>query len=164
MSIEQIIFLILTAVVLGGAFGVVSSRNILHSALFLVLSFAGVAGYYVLLQAGFLAAVQVLVYIGAIAVLILFTIMLSRRVMAAGQTQSNSQWWISAVIAIVLGFLLLVIIGQINFPIHPAEVPENSTAQIGQLFLGGYVLPFELASILLLAALVGAVILARDVE
>ena len=81
MPVDQIartvVFAILTVMTLGGGLGVVSSRNIFHSALFLVLSFAGVVGYYILLDAGFLAVVQLLIYIGAIAILILFAIMVS---------------------------------------------------------------------------------------
>ena len=80
----QIAFWFLTACTLGGGLGVVTSKNLFHSALFLILSLFGVAGYYVLLSAGFLAVVQLLIYVGAIAILILFAIMFSRRIMTPG--------------------------------------------------------------------------------
>ncbi len=85
------IFVILTIMTLGGGLGVVSSRSVFHSALFLVLSLVGVVGYYVLLDAGFLAVMQLLIYVGAIAVLILFAIMLSRGLMAR-RHQSRPKW------------------------------------------------------------------------
>ena len=82
--VRYIVFLLLTVMTLGGALGVVVSRNLFHSALFLVLSFAGVVGYYVLLDAGFLAAVQLLIYIGAIAILILFAVIVYCLTVLAG--------------------------------------------------------------------------------
>src|SRR5512139_2813461 len=102
MTIDQIVqiavFVILTGMTLGGGLGVVAARRLLHGALFLILSLAGVAGYYVLLDAGFLAAVQLLIYVGAISILILFAIMLTPGVMAHRQSQRNQQWWISVLV------------------------------------------------------------------
>ena len=94
----QFIFIILSVITLGAALAVVTSKNLFHSALFMVLSFVGVAGLYVLLEAGFLAAVQILVYVGAIAILIIFAIMLTRRLMAKDLVQRNANgasqaWW-----------------------------------------------------------------------
>ena len=165
--VRTVVFVIFTAMTLGGGLGVVTSRNVFHSALFLVLSFAGVVGYYVLLDAGFLAAVQLLVYIGAIAILILFAIMLSRGLMAERQSQRNQQWWIAAPVAfftlVALGFVLL----QVDWPIADEQAlisPSVAVSQLGQDLLGPFVIPFEVASVLLLVALIGAVILARETE
>ncbi|MFQ5612457.1 MAG: NADH-quinone oxidoreductase subunit J [Anaerolineae bacterium] len=166
MTVQQVLFVVLSIGTLGGALGVVTSRNLFHAGLFLALSFSGVTGYYVLLNAGFLAAVQLMVYVGAIAILILFAIMVSQRVMSARQRASNEQVWAAALVALLLLAVLVAIILQIgpwqNASLGPA--PAGTIAEIGQLFLGSYVLPFEVASILLLVALVGAIILAREGE
>lgn len=171
MPIEQVIqfvvFGLLTVITLGGALGVVSSRTLFHSALFLVLSFAGVVGYYVLLDAGFLAAVQLLIYIGAIAILILFAIMLSRGLMAQRQSQRNEQWLIAALVALLTFVVLGVVLWQVDWPVADSQAltsPNASISQLGQDLLGPYMIPFEVASVLLFVALVGAVILARETE
>ena len=163
----HVVFLFLTGIALGGALGVVLSRNLFHSALFLVLSFAGVVGYYVLLDAGFLAAVQLLIYIGAIAILILFAVMLTRGLMARQQTQRNQQWLIAALVAGLTFVVLAVVLWQVDWPFASEQAlasPSVSISQLGQDLLGPYVIPFEVASVLLLVALIGAVILARETE
>jgi NADH-quinone oxidoreductase subunit J len=169
--VQAIVFVVFTAMTLGGGLGVVSSRNLFHSALFLILSFAGVVGYYVLLDAGFLAVVQLLIYIGAIAILILFAIMVSRGLMAERQTQRNQQWWIAAVVAFLIFIVLLVVVLQVDWPIAddqalaaPSAAVSPDESPLGLDLLGPYVIPFEVASVLLLVALVGAIILARDTE
>jgi NADH:ubiquinone oxidoreductase subunit 6 (subunit J) len=175
MPIDQIVriavFVVLTAMTLGGGLGVVTARNIFHSALFLILSFAGVVGYYVLLDAGFLAVVQLLIYIGAIAILILFAIMVSRGLMSARQTQRNQQWWIAALVTLLIFVVLSVMLTQVNWPVAgeqalaaPSVAVSPQESPLGRDLLGPYVIPFEVASVLLLVALVGAVILARDTE
>jgi NADH:ubiquinone oxidoreductase subunit 6 (subunit J) len=160
----QFIFIILSVITLGAALAVVTSKNLFHSALFLVLSFIGVAGLYVLLEAGFLAAVQIMVYVGAISILIIFAIMLTRRLMAKDLVQRNAQWGISALVALllfaVLGFVLL----RVNWPVVEATVPYESISILGQELMSTYVLPFEVASVLLLVALVGSIIIARERE
>jgi NADH-quinone oxidoreductase subunit J len=169
--VQMVVFFLFTAMTLGGGLGVVSSRNVFHSALFLVLSLAGVVGYYVLLGAGFLAAVQLLVYIGAIAILILFAIMVSRRLMAERQSQRNQQWWISILVAFLLFVVLAFVLWQVDWPvagdqalIAPSAAVGEEGSQLGRDLLGPYVIPFEVASVLLLVALIGAVILARETE
>ena len=165
--LQIVIFFVLTMMALGGALGVVTSRNLFHSALFLVLSFAGVAGYYVLLDAGFLAVVQLLIYIGAIAILILFAVMLTRGLMVKRQSQSNDQWLIALLVAILAFVVLAVVLWQVEWPVAGRDAltsPNVSIGQLGQDLLGPYVIPFEVASVLLLVALIGAVILARETE
>jgi NADH:ubiquinone oxidoreductase subunit 6 (subunit J) len=164
---RTVVFVVFTVMTLGGGLGVVSSRNVFHSALFLVLSFAGVVGYYVLLDAGFLAAVQLLIYIGAIAILIMFAVMLSRRLMAGHQEQRNEQWWIAAPVALLIFGVLVVVLTNVDWPEADAQAfasPSVAISQLGQDLLGPYVIPFEVASVLLLVALIGAVILARETE
>jgi NADH:ubiquinone oxidoreductase subunit 6 (subunit J) len=164
MTILQIIFIILSAITLGGAIGVVTARNLFHSALLLILSFIGVAGFYVILEAGFLAAVQVLIYVGAIAILILFAIMLSRNLMAEDQVQRNEQWWVAAAVVVLLFAVLSFILLKVNWPVISQAPPPTIIVQLGQELLGTYVVPFEVASILLTVAMVGAILLAREKE
>src|SRR4030067_235123 len=156
--VQYIVFFILTVMALGGALGVVLGRNLFHNALFLVLSFAGVVGYYVLLDAGFLAAVQLLVYIGAIAILILFAVMLTRGLMAGRQSQRNQQWWIAALLALLTFIVLGVVLWKVEWPITSEQAlasPSVAISQLGQELLGSYMIPFEVASVLLLVALIG---------
>jgi NADH:ubiquinone oxidoreductase subunit 6 (subunit J) len=162
MMVLQVVFFILSVITLGGAVGVVTSRNIFHSALFLILSFVGVAGFYVTLEAGFLAAVQVLIYVGAIAILILFAIMVSQRLMAAEQIQRNEQWLLAAIVAVAIFLVLGFTLWQVSWPVAHETPPPTAIARLGQELLGPYVVPFEVASILLVVAMIGAIILARE--
>jgi NADH:ubiquinone oxidoreductase subunit 6 (subunit J) len=169
MAIDQIVqiivFAILTVITLGGGLAVVTSRNLFHAALFLILSLAGVVGYYVLLDAGFLAAVQLLVYIGAISILILFSVMLTHGLMAAGQNQRNEQWWIAGLVVALVFVVLLVALWQVAWPVAGEEAlkaPNVAIGQLGQALVGPYAIPFEVISVLLLVALVGAIVLARE--
>ena len=102
MTVQQIIFLVVAAVTLLAGLSVVTSRNLIHSALWLILTLSGIAVFYVLLDAGFFAVVQVVVYIGAIAILFIFAVMLTRRAMRDSGPQSNSTWWIGALVALFL--------------------------------------------------------------
>ena len=165
MNSTQVIFIILSAVALIGALGVVVSRKLFHAAIFLVLSFVGVAGFYVLLEAEFLAMIQILVYVGAIAILIIFAIMLSRRMMSSEFRASNEQWLWALVAGVVLFVILVVILVQVNWPVVESVMPEEGmVSELGQALVdpGQYLLVFEVASVLLLVALVGAVIIARE--
>lgn len=162
MSLAQLVFLAVSAVVLGAAIAVVISRNILHSALFLALSFFAVAGLYVLLEAPFLAAAHILVYVGAISVLIIFGIMLSRRIAAKDLVQRNGQWILGLVVAVLLFAVIGYSLLQVNWPVDAAPLSGDNIASLGQAFVDPYLAPFEVASIVLLVALVGAIIIARE--
>ncbi|MGQ9501335.1 MAG: NADH-quinone oxidoreductase subunit J family protein [Anaerolineae bacterium] len=166
-AIQVFAFVILTLMTLGGGFAVVTSRNLFHAALFLILSLAGVVGYYVLLDAGFLAVVQLLIYIGAISILILFSIMLTRALMMPGQVQRNEQWWIAALVVFLTFLVLVVMLWQTIWPIASEEAlrtPNVAIGQLGAALVGPYAIPFEIISVLLLVALVGAIVLAREME
>jgi NADH-quinone oxidoreductase subunit J len=171
---EQILFVLLTIITLGSAIVVVTHRNLFHAALALMVSFAGVAGFYITLDAGFLAAAQLLVYIGAISILIIFAIMMTRRLMQATEQPFNSQRGLSIVGALASLVIMALVIAQ-YWPIAPnSEVPmasktiledailQGSVAELGRSFVNvdAFVVPFELASVLLLAALVGAILVA----
>lgn len=165
MSVEQGVFIVLSAITLLGAGIVVTSRFLYRAALGLVLSFFGVAGMYALLNVGFLAVVQILIYVGAIAILIIFAIMLTRSVMDREVVQRNSQWLISALVGLalfaVLGYTLVFRIGD-DWALSSAQVPQNQVAALGESLVTTYALPFEVASVLLLVALVGAIVIARE--
>jgi NADH:ubiquinone oxidoreductase subunit 6 (subunit J) len=164
MTVSHVVFVILSAVALIGAIGVVTMRNLFRAALFLILSFVGVAGFYILLEAEFLAMVQLLVYVGAISILIIFAIMLSRRMMTPEFRARNEQWLIALVSALALFVILAFILLQVNWPVSPSIVPDDLISELGQALVSPdqYVLVFEVASVLLLVALVGAVIIARE--
>jgi NADH-quinone oxidoreductase subunit J len=166
-----IAFFIFAVLSVGGAVGVVASRNLIHGALFLILSLFGGAGLFVLLAAPFLAAVQVLVYIGAIAILVIFAVMLTRSMTNISEL-FNRQWWISAVAAVlmfaVLLFGVVLPVWGPNGTQAEAEVAlETATIEdLGVALVDGnqFVLPFEVASLLLTAAMIGAIVIARDNE
>jgi NADH-quinone oxidoreductase subunit J len=164
MTVSHVVFLVLGAITLIGAVGVVTNRNLFYAALFLVLSFVGVAGLYILLEAEFLGMVQILVYVGAIAILIIFAIMLSRRMMSPEVKSLNEQWIIALITAIALFAILAFILVQVAWPTTLAKVPPDAISDLGKALVepDQYLLVFEVASVLLLVALVGAVIIARD--
>ncbi len=166
MTVDQFLtfaaFFVLAAVTLVGGILVATVRNIMHAALALIVCFFGVAGIYVLLEAGFVAVVQVLVYVGAIAVLILFAVMLTRGLMTRTLPAENGQWIGAAGIALFLFAALFFVVIGTNWPISPAQISGDMIPQIGTELVGTYVLPFEIASLLLLAALIGAIVIARD--
>jgi NADH-quinone oxidoreductase subunit J len=160
--VPVLIFALASLVTLGAALAVVTNRNILHSAFYLILSFVGVASIYVLLEAPFIAVVQVLVYIGAIAILIVFAIMLTRRLMSEELVQRNAQWGWAALGSTALFAVLGWFVYRVNWPVVRQSVPEESINIIGQDLLTKFVIPFEVASVLLLAALVGAILIGRE--
>ncbi|MDA0243908.1 MAG: NADH-quinone oxidoreductase subunit J [Chloroflexi bacterium] len=171
----QIIFILISVITLGAAVQVVTNRNLFHAALYMMASFVGVAGLYALLEAGFLAATQLLVYIGAISILVIFAIMMTRRLMQTTESPYNSQWIWGGIAAVLTFGLLTAVILQV-LPLDAGFAPQgaaveaalqNNVVILGHAFVDAnqFVLPFELASVLLLAALVGAIIVARpDVE
>jgi len=168
MSLADGVFFLIAALTLAAAAGVVLSSNIIHSALFLILTFLGVAGVYFTLDAIFLALVQILVYAGAVAVLIIFAIML---VMSVPAQQSNrfQPNRVTLLCGTALAGLLTATLGKIVLTNQPVLDPVGpaSADMIGllaDLMLGRYVVAFEAAAVLLLLAVVGAIILARGVE
>jgi NADH-quinone oxidoreductase subunit J len=177
MTAEQIIFLVVGAVTLLSALMVVTARDLVHAALWLVATLFGVAVVYTLLNASFLAVVQVVVYIGAIAILFIFAVMLTRRQTSTDTGPSvNKNWWLGAILAVSsFGGLLNLLaeasggwyalfFGGSGFSKTASALPSGFDAvnELGTALTSpaGYVLPFEVASVLLLAALVGAVYLA----
>jgi NADH:ubiquinone oxidoreductase subunit 6 (subunit J) len=161
---------------------VVTTRNLFHAALFLIVSFFGVAGFYVLLDAGFFAATQVIIYIGAIAILFIFAVMLTRNVITS--QRANSQWAASAVIAAVIFLVMALLLGPAAVdirgrqfgnvqwplaqdatgamkPVTPTYIPD-----LGRAFVdfNQYAVPFLLGAVMLLVAMVGAIWVAREIR
>jgi len=160
-----ILFLITAIVILASAFMVVSSRNLVHAALWLVAALFGVAVLYALLNAGFMAVVQVVIYIGAIAILFIFAVMLTRREMRDRGPGLNPNWWLSALMSLLtFGGLAYLLSNWDGFSQTPAALPSDfdAVSALGNALVSpdAFVLPFEVASILLVAALVGAVYIA----
>jgi NADH-quinone oxidoreductase subunit J len=163
---QQVAFWIIAVAMAGAAIGVVRANNVVHSALFLIVVFAGSAAQYILLLAEFVAWVQVLIYIGAIVVLFLFGVMLTRAPMREESGKlDNSQRLAAAVVALflfgVLTTLLVDAFGGTELQFRDSMVEVGSAGSVGQSIFRQYVIPFEVVSMLLLAALVGAVALAR---
>jgi NADH-quinone oxidoreductase subunit J len=165
MTAEQILFLLVGGLIVGSAVMVVTSRNLLHAALWLVVSLFGVAVLYAILQANFLAVVQVVVYIGAIAILFIFAVMLTRREIMEKGNQTRANWWMPALLGIlVLAGLVALILKAPGVDRTASALPAglDTVRLLGAALVSpeAYVLPFEVASVLLLAALVGAVYIA----
>jgi NADH:ubiquinone oxidoreductase subunit 6 (subunit J) len=165
MNMNDLVFMILGLITLLGALGVVAFKNIVHAALALVVSFLGVAGLYFQLQAEFLGLVQVMVYAGAISVLVIFAIMLvmDRDPETTNLSNKVNRWW-GGLIAFLFTALIGFSIWESQFTIQAGNGSGDRLGQIAELLLGDYVVAFEVAAILLLVAVVGAIILAKGAK
>lgn len=160
--LTNVVFFLFAAIALAGGVLAVTVRNLVRAALGLILSFMGVAGIYFVLEAEFVAVVQVLVYVGAISILILFAIMLTRGLMKNAESSQNTQWIAGAFISLlVLAALATVVLGT-NWHAAPAALKGDLIPKLGVELVTTYVLPFEAVSLLLLGALVGAIVIARE--
>ncbi|HHH41362.1 MAG TPA: NADH-quinone oxidoreductase subunit J [Chloroflexi bacterium] len=159
-----ILFFLFGGIALGAAIGMVTARKVFHAALWMLLSFFGVAGLYVLLEAPFFAAAQLFVYMGAIGILIIFAIMLTRGMMRQRMPRVNEQWWLAGLLALVLLVVLGWLVWQQPGVTPRAAVPEDSLNRLGLVLVDpeGFALPFEVASVLLVMALIGAVTIVRE--
>jgi NADH-quinone oxidoreductase subunit J len=162
--LQQVLFIVFGVITLGAALMVVTRRNVFHAALFMILSFFGVAGLYVLLEAPFLAGVQLFIYIGGISILIIFAIMLTRDMMNPDLVGHNSQWIAAAVVTVALCAVMVWAVLNYDWAEASGAVPEDTITRLGKAMVDqeGLMLPFEVASVLLLAALIGAVTIARE--
>ena len=153
-----VLFYIAGALTLGGALGVVMTRNIVYAAFALLASLMGVAGVFLLMFAEFLALVQVLIYGGAIVIVILFALMLTR-IQDFEQLSDNRQWPAAAVAAMAMFGLLVA--GIVGTGVRTTARQEVSFKDLGETLFVQWAVPFEVASLVLLVALIGAVILVR---
>jgi NADH-quinone oxidoreductase subunit J len=165
--IDTLFFYAFALMTLGGALLTITRRSAVHSALWLIVSLAGVAGLYLLQKAEFLFAVQIVLYVGGIMVLFLFVIMLVNLDQAARQRQFNKQWWLALACVIGVGVEVLYFIRKGASGFRLADAPETTAAaggnteRIADVLFSQYLLPFEIASVLLLVAVVGSVIMAK---
>ncbi|MEI7988625.1 MAG: NADH-quinone oxidoreductase subunit J [Chloroflexota bacterium] len=168
MTPEMIIFILIALVTLGTAILVVTTRNILHAALWLIATLVGVACFYVLLNAPFFAMAQVIIYVGAIAILFIFAIMLVRVITPSGVKVFNEDWLMGLILACVFfGGMIWMLTRWTGFD----TIPSVAVSQVDKInpvkLLGialvspnGYLIPFEVASVLLVAAMIGAIYIA----
>lgn len=161
MIAQNLIFGVLAAVMFLAAIRVVTSQNVVHAALYLVVVLGGVAGIFILLAAEFAAVTQVLVYIGAVVVLFLFGLMLTRAPIGKTSNLDNDQKVLAAVVAVMLfGVLVWAQFDAFGRALlEPQRV--GTTGLVGDSIFIQYLIPFEIISVLLLAALVGAIVIAR---
>jgi NADH-quinone oxidoreductase subunit J len=166
-AIDTALFYIFSLLVLGGAVLTITSRNAVRSAICLIVSLLGVAGIYLMQKAEFLFAVQIVLYVGGIMVLFLFVIMLVNLDQAALERQFNRQWLIGitavALVGAEIGYFLYRGQSAFQFAEPAAAVPSalGNTETLADALFSEYLLPFEIASILLLVAVVGSVIMAK---
>ncbi len=161
MIAENVAFGIIAAAMALGAIGVVRTKNVVHAALYLVVVLAGGAAQFILLGQEFVAWVQVLVYIGAVIVLFLFGIMLTKAPMHPKDSLDNDLRWPAAVTAV---FLVGILVGLLVHTFHADKVNVTEPVRTGQItnaIFTTYIIPFEVVGVLLLGALIGAVVLAR---
>jgi NADH-quinone oxidoreductase subunit J len=160
----EAIFYIMAILAIIGGLGVVTSQNVVHAALFLILALLAVAGFYILLASEFLALVQILIYGGAVATIILFGLMLTRSTNLMPITFGESQRALGILAGVVL---LAVVLGGIlntNWPRYAQEVTLVDMRAIGDVLFSQWLLPFEIASAVLLIALIGAIVISRQEE
>ena len=163
MELSTYVFYIFAAITVGSASLVVFANRLIYAVFALLFTFFGVAGLYIYLDAEFLAAAQVLIYVGGILILLLFGVMLTHRIYDLRLLAERVQF-VPSLVVVGAGFALLVsVIHHTPWPTAAAAAAERSggtTAEIGRLLMTDYLLPFEVVSVLLLAALIGAAVLA----
>jgi NADH-quinone oxidoreductase subunit J len=165
--LNPILFYCFAVLVLGGAVLTITRRSAVHSAISLIVSLMGVAGLYLLQQAEFLFAVQIVLYIGGIMVLFLFVIMLVNLDEQAKQRQFNGQWLIGIFCVALVGALVLFVMAKGTGSFHvaqgmmPSAEGQGNTEALAAVLFSTYLLPFEIASVLLLVAVVGSVVMAK---
>jgi NADH-quinone oxidoreductase subunit J len=179
VDVATVAFWIIAVALVGASLTVVLERNIVHAALALIVVFGAAAGIYILLDAEFIAIVQVLIYAGAVTILILFAIMLTQHSMSRNSNPVSTSWWLAALISILLGGGIIYALGHSVMAVGSASSAvvlaggaapgEGGTVvRLGQLlyspFSYSYILPFEIASVVLLVAIVGAIMIGREEE
>ncbi len=162
-TLEVVTLAVPSVVILTGALGTVLSKNLVHAVFWLALTLVSTAGLFVRLSAGFMAGAQVLLYAGGVITLMIFGVMLTTRIEGGPIRHDSRNVVRGAFIACAVAALLFLQILRAPLP-TPASVPATSAADLGHAFLTDFILPFEALSVLLVAAMVGAIVLARKVD
>ena len=157
---DDLLFMSLAGVMIGAALLVVTMKDIIRCGLAMIVCFAALAGLYVLAGATVVAAAQVLVYIGAISVLVLFAIMLTQTKAGPGSLVFQTQAFPAAIASAILALLIAVVVASTDWPEAASRVP-TSAVDLAETLFSDYVLAFEVVSVLLLAAVIGGVFLAK---
>ena len=157
---EQIVFYGLAFFLVGASVLAVTVRNIFHAATYLIVALFAVAGFFILLHAEFLAAVQILIYVGAVAILMIFAVMLTSRLTDVRLRAQNEQVGTGLVVALMLFVAVCFCIWSTRWPHDTAPMAADNVRAVGRLIMTEYVLPFEIVSVLLLAAMIGAIVIA----
>ena len=160
-DLGQILFFSIILLIVLSSFWVVVSPNLVHSAVSLLFTFFGVAGLYVFLYADFIAAAQVIIYVGGILVLIIFGVMLTNKIDDPNLSNLSKNQLIASIFCLILFVFQMQIIFNTNWFVSELITRESTVNDIGMLLLTTYLLPFEVVSVLLLAALIGAAMLSR---
>jgi NADH-quinone oxidoreductase subunit J len=167
-TVIQIIFGLIAALIIGSAMMVVLARNVIHAALWLIACFFGVGALYLLLEAEFLAIAQVLIYVGAISILILFAIMLTRQTEGARQLVTGWRLWATgAICAVLFAAVIVPTVATHRWNVPPPLGPDGAVviagpAELGRGFVVEYLLAFQVAGVLLTVALIGAIVIAYE--
>jgi NADH-quinone oxidoreductase subunit J len=165
VSLVEVLFLLLGVVTVGSALLVVTTRHLVHAALWLVVTLGALAGCYLLLSAELVAWVQVLIYVGAVVVLLLFGLMLTRAPIGRSEDLDSGNRLLAGGVAVataaVLGTLVVRAVRDASIDLTATDPPLGSSKELGTALFRSWVLPFEVLSVLLLAALVGAIVLSR---
>ncbi|KGP71792.1 NADH-quinone oxidoreductase subunit J [Pontibacillus yanchengensis] len=166
MTGEVMIFLVLATIAIFGALVMLNASKVIHMLLALVLTFLSIAGLYVMLSAEFVAVVQVLIYSGAISIMMIFGIMLTKHHHDAKERtyRSSQRGWLVGVAMVLFFGIMYVLIEGVNFGATAPDLHVENTKQIGLSLYSHYVIPFELVSIVLLVAFIGAILLAKREE
>ena len=157
----EYLFLFMAALVIASAFWVVFSPNLIHSAASLLFTLFGTAGLYIFLYADFIAGTQIVIYVGGILVLIIFGVMLTSKIDSPSIASSSANQFIGGMGAFAIFVVLVAVIFNTPWNIGSEQYRDATVGAIGKLLLTNYLLPFEIISILLLAALMGAALLSR---
>jgi NADH-quinone oxidoreductase subunit J len=160
----ELAFWVLSVVLVGSALAVVLSKNLFHAVLWLALALTGTAGIFLLLNAEFLAAVQLLLYAGGVITIVVFAIVVTERLVGERLSQTNRGVVSGAIVAVGLLWLIVSMLMQRPLPVTPLPQLSDLTRLLGEQVLTTFVLPFELLALLMLAAMLGAIYFARPEE
>ena len=161
MTLSVVAFWVLSVLLVGSALAVVLSKNLFHAVLWLALALTGTAGVFLLLNAEFIAAVQLLLYAGGVITIVVFAIVVTERLVGERLSQTNRGIASGALVAVGMLAIIVSTLMQRQLPSTPLPQPSDLTRLIGKQVLTTYVLPFELLALLMLAALLGAIYFAR---